>query len=144
MLEAVEANHSVLESQGSALYAAFFAALTVAHPALCAFAILALALADMRRFLAGNRQGILRDSARRLSRLDRDVRAPLTAELLIDERQAGRLVAKRLGIGYLCIMGLLLRAKQAGWPTSSHVGKAVSDVSIVVPWAKLRAAAPRC
>ena len=37
----------------------------------------------------------------------------LGAELLIDER-AGRLVAKRLGIGYLGIIGLLLRAKQAG------------------------------
>lgn len=37
----------------------------------------------------------------------------LGAELLIDER-AGRLVAKRLGIGYLGVIGLLLRAKQAG------------------------------
>ena len=37
----------------------------------------------------------------------------LGAELLIDER-VGRLVAKRLGIGYLGVIGLLLRAKQAG------------------------------
>jgi predicted nucleic acid-binding protein len=33
------------------------------------------------------------------------------AELLIDER-AGRLVAKRLGIAYLGVIGLLVRAKQ--------------------------------
>jgi predicted nucleic acid-binding protein len=37
----------------------------------------------------------------------------LAAELLIDER-AGRLVAKRLGINYLGVIGLLLRAKQVG------------------------------
>jgi len=35
------------------------------------------------------------------------------AELLIDER-AGRLVAKRLGIAYLGVIGLLVRAKQNG------------------------------
>jgi len=48
----LEAN-TQFSSPKDLLYAAFFAALTFAHRALCAFAILALALADMRRFLAG-------------------------------------------------------------------------------------------